>query len=99
MTEAEIAWLPDGVGLPDYVDVQMPVHLRLTAPDGHAARGACDRGLGEWWSGIASEVTCDDCKEWRSMPEAEKVGLTDEERQTLDERVAGGWWGYYIHFD
>jgi hypothetical protein len=27
------------------------------------------------------------------------AGLTEAERQALDERVAGGWWGYYIHFE
>jgi hypothetical protein len=27
------------------------------------------------------------------------AGLTEAEREALDERVAGGWWGYYIHFE
>lgn len=31
---------------------------------------------------------------------AEKgAGLTEAEREALDERIAGGWWGYYIHFE
>ena len=28
-----------------------------------------------------------------------EAGLTEAEREALDERVAGGWWGYYIHFE
>ena len=31
--------------------------------------------------------------------QAESDVLTDEERATLDERIAGDWWGYYIHFE
>lgn len=33
-----------------------------------------------------------------SAHSGEKV-LTAEERVALDERIAGDWWGYYIHFE
>lgn len=60
--------LPDGHGLsPEAREIIAQhggtVHLRLTALDGATARGACDKGLGEWWTGIASEVTCPECRE------------------------------------
>lgn len=61
--EARGPWLPDGHGLPGYAEVLMPVHLRLTSADGRSARGACDRGLGEWWTGVPAEVTCPGCLE------------------------------------
>lgn len=65
--ERELVWAPDGRGLPESVleDVtrrRVRVHLRLSAP-GRYPRGACGRGLGEWWTGRASEVTCSACLE------------------------------------
>ena len=62
------AWLPDGCGLsPDAKSLirkhAQRIHLRLTSPDRKSARGACDGGLGEWWSGVPDEVTCPDCLE------------------------------------
>lgn len=67
-TEKGGPWLPDGHGLDPLsralVDARgLRVHLRLTSPGGISARGACDRGLGELWSGQASEVTCPACLE------------------------------------
>lgn len=64
----EKAWLPDGRGLPDEARALIAehgqrVHLRLTAPGGRSARGACDNGIGEWWTGRAAEVTCSACLE------------------------------------
>ena len=66
----EKGWMPDGRGLADEAveviaghDAPMPIHLRLTSPDGRSARGACDRGLGEWWTGLAAQVTCPGCLE------------------------------------
>lgn len=63
----ESMWLPDGRGLPDLrglmLDANYRVHLRLTAPDGRAARGGCDRSLGEWWTGVPAEVNCPACLE------------------------------------
>lgn len=64
----EPAWLPDGHGLCDEaVEIITAsgqcVHLRLTSPDGRSVRGACDHGLGEWWTGVPNEVTCPDCLE------------------------------------
>jgi hypothetical protein len=61
-------WLPDGIGLSPLVreivaERGMTVHLRLTAPDRAAACTACGHGLGEWFSGVASEVTCPACLE------------------------------------
>jgi hypothetical protein len=68
LVPTEKAWLPDGRGLPgattDLVgERNMPVHLRLTSPDGRSARGACGRGLGEWWTGRGVEVNCPACLE------------------------------------
>jgi hypothetical protein len=65
---AGVSWLPDGRGLPDEARESIAehdqwVHLRLTSPDGRFARGACDRSLGEWWSGVAGDVTCPACLE------------------------------------
>lgn len=59
-------WLPDGRGLPDEARELnaahgAPVHLRLTAPGGRSARGACDLGLGQLWTGRPGEVTCPAC--------------------------------------
>lgn len=63
----EKAWLPDGRGLPDeardLIAKGARIHLRLTSPGRESARGACDRVLGEWWTGRASEVTCPACLE------------------------------------
>lgn len=61
-------WMPDGRGLPQEArdlnaEVGAPVHLRLTNADTRAARGACDGGLGQLWTGKAAEVTCSDCLE------------------------------------
>lgn len=61
-------WLPDGRGLPVEARElnalhQAPVHLRLTNPDRSIARGACDGGLGQLWTGDTSEVTCPVCLE------------------------------------
>lgn len=61
-------WLPDGHGLPEEArqlnaEHGAPVHLRLTSPGGRSARGACDGGLGELWTGVAAEVTCPACLE------------------------------------
>lgn len=66
MPEVEPVWTPDGRGLPDKALPHGPlgVHLRLTSPDGRSARGACGGGLGEWWTGVASEVNCNACLEW-----------------------------------
>lgn len=64
----ERAWLPDGQGL-DPLSVELVaerngrVHLRLTSQDGCSSRGACDGGLGEWWTGVAREVNCPACLE------------------------------------
>lgn len=60
--------LPDGRGLdPLSLDLvaehDLTVHLRLTNTETRAARGACDGGLGQLWSGIATEVTCPPCLE------------------------------------
>ncbi len=62
------SWLPDGHGLdPLSLDLvaehDLRVHLRLTSPGRRSARGACDRGLGELWSGVSTEVTCPACLE------------------------------------
>lgn len=59
-------WAPDGIGISDETrDMIRPgqtVHLRLVSPEGqHFPRTACDRGLGEWWSGRRDEVTCTAC--------------------------------------
>lgn len=64
---AEKAWIVDGHGLPDearalVAEHGQPVHLRLSAP-GHYPRTACDGGLGEWWTGKSTEVTCPACLE------------------------------------
>lgn len=61
-------WLPDGHGLsPETLAVvaehDLRVHLRLTSWDRKRARGACDGGLGELWTGVGSEVTCPACLE------------------------------------
>lgn len=61
-------WMPDGHGLTDLclelvAEHGSPVHLRLTSADGTRARGACGGGLGELWTGRASEVNCPDCLE------------------------------------
>lgn len=61
-------YLPDGRGL-DPLTLELiagqdvTVHLRLTNTETRAARGACDQGLGELWSGVATEVTCRPCLE------------------------------------
>lgn len=65
---AEKGWMPDGRGLPKeatgiIAGRDMPIHLRLTSPDGRSARGACGQGLGEWWTGRAAEVNCPACLE------------------------------------
>ena len=62
------SWLPDGRGLsPEALEIIAEhgglIHLRLTSPSGEAARGACESGLGEWWSGVAGEVNCPACLE------------------------------------
>ncbi len=62
------SWLADGRGLPDEARALIArkgvtVHLRLTAPGGRSARQACAGGLGEWWSGLAADVTCQVCLE------------------------------------
>lgn len=64
----EKTWLPDGHGLPAQArelnaEHGQPVHLRLTSADRRSARGACDRGLGQLWTGVAAEVTCPACLE------------------------------------
>ena len=69
MTAATGAWLPDGHGLPDeareaIADEGGTVHLRLTHTDSRACQGACGGGLGEWWSGRSTDVTCRACLEW-----------------------------------
>lgn len=62
-------WLPDGKGLGDLrgliADAGDRVHLRLTAPGGQYPRTACRQlaSLGEWWTGLAAEVTCQACLE------------------------------------
>lgn len=63
-----MAYLPDGHGLaPEALDLvaehDLTVHLRLTNTETRAARGACDGGLGQLWSGVATEVTCRPCLE------------------------------------
>jgi hypothetical protein len=62
------AWLPDGQGLSDeargiIAEHGGRVHLRLTSPSRQGVMGACDSGLGEWWSGLTSDVTCPACLE------------------------------------
>ena len=66
MTDLEKTWVPDGRGLPEIARKQIArdgqrVHLRLTAPGGRSAVSACGWGLGEWWTGKGSEVTCSAC--------------------------------------
>lgn len=61
-------WAPDGHGLPaEALELnaryQQPVHLRLTNANSGAARGACDHGIGQLWTGVAAEVTCPACLE------------------------------------
>lgn len=63
-----MTWLPDGRGLdPLTLDLiaehDVTVHLRLENTETRAARGACGDGLGQLWSGIATEVTCPPCLE------------------------------------
>lgn len=62
-------WLPDGRGLSDEGRATIAqyggiIHLRLTSPSGESARGACESGLGEWWSGRSEDVNCPACSEW-----------------------------------
>ena len=58
---------PDGRGLPDVVheilrdNPGQVVHLRLPT-DGYPVT-ACAGGVGQWWTGKGSEVTCPECKE------------------------------------
>lgn len=61
-------WLPDGHGLDPLAlelvaERGLTVHLRLTDRERRSARGACDHGLGELWTGAPSEVTCPACLE------------------------------------
>lgn len=65
---SEGPWLPDGVGLADEAraviaeqENRIPIHLRLSTPGHRNVKSACDRGLGEWWTGKAAEVTCKAC--------------------------------------
>lgn len=63
-----MSWLPDGHGLliearDLNAEHHTPVHLRLTNTETRAARGACDYGLGQLWTGVPSEVTCRACLE------------------------------------
>lgn len=65
---ADGPWLPDGRGIPAegralIAEHGGTVHLRLTSADGRSARGGCDGGLGEWWSGVPAEVDCPACLE------------------------------------
>ena len=67
-TDVSRGWMPDGHGLSDEARAIIAqkggtVHLRLTSPSGQSVRGACESGLGEWWSGLASDVTCPACLE------------------------------------
>lgn len=64
----EKTWVPDGHGLTEearalIVEHPTPVHLRLTSPGRSSARAACDAALGEWWTGLSTEVTCPTCLE------------------------------------
>ena len=58
----------DGVGLPEVAleivrdDPTQIVHLRLR-DDGHYPITGCGGGLGQWWTGKTTEVTCADCLE------------------------------------
>ena len=59
--------MPDGQGLDPFslalvAEDGRVVHLRLSAPARYPKTG-CGGGLGQLWSGAASEVTCPACLE------------------------------------
>lgn len=65
---AASGWVPDGCGLGSPISAEVAaersatVHLRLTAPDRYPKTG-CGGGLGQFWTGDPSEVTCPACLE------------------------------------
>jgi hypothetical protein len=69
VSATEGTWLPDGRGLTEearaiIAEHDQRVHLRLSVGrTGAYPRSACDRGIGEWWSGKPAEVTCPACLE------------------------------------
>lgn len=48
--------MPDGIGL-------SPLVWEVTPGDGTYPKTGCTRGLGQWWTGLGSEVTCPACLE------------------------------------
>lgn len=77
----EGAWLPDGHGLDPRARELLAehggsVHLRLSHPDGRYPRTGCGDGLGQWWTGVSSEVTCPVCLEVVHVSSAPSMPLT-----------------------
>lgn len=69
LDEIGVSWRPDGVGLGELLDLvsavnEKRIHLRLSPSNGCHPVTACHGGLGEWWTGVGSEVTCGECLVW-----------------------------------